>query len=161
MGEKGEEVGPHLCVISGHGEVLGGGGSTEQCGRPRWLLGTAALRREGAVMDGLKSFTGMRGFHSRGQLGAWMAGVGSSTVRPASGGAMEVRRWFTSDFGEREIERAHVWAWELLCCEVELMVWLIGVRERWMGVLHGERGAAGNGGAAVFCARNPGLQPFL
>ena len=39
----------------------------------------------GAVMDGLESFTGMRGFRSRGQLEAWMAGVGSSTVRPASG----------------------------------------------------------------------------
>jgi len=26
----------------------------------------AALRREGAVMDGLGSFTGMRGFRSRG-----------------------------------------------------------------------------------------------
>ena len=110
-------------------------------------------------MDGLESFTGMRGFSSRGQLEAWMAGVGSSTVRPASGGAMEVRRCFTGDSLERE--RAHVWAWELLYCEVEPMVWLIGVEEGWMGVLHGEGGAAGNGGAAVFCARDPGLQPFL
>ena len=31
-------------------------------------------------MAGLRSFTGMRGFRSRGQLGAWMARVGSSTV---------------------------------------------------------------------------------
>ena len=53
-------------------------------------------------MDGLGSFTGMRGFPSRGQLEAWMAGVGSSTVRLASGGAMEVRRRFTGDSVERE-----------------------------------------------------------
>ena len=80
VGEKGEGFTPHLWVLSGRWEVLGGGGSTEQCDRRRWLLGAAALRCEGAVMAGLRSFTGMRGFRSRGQLGAWMAGVGSSTV---------------------------------------------------------------------------------
>ena len=39
-------------------------------------------------MDGLGSFTGIRGFRSRGQLGAWMAGGGVSAVSPSSAAAM-------------------------------------------------------------------------
>ena len=58
-------------------------------------------------------------------------------------------------------ERAHVWARELLYCEVEPMVWLIGVEEGWMGVLHGERGAAAMAKAAVFWASGEGVVSAL
>ena len=39
-------------------------------------------------MDGLESFTGIRGFRSQGQLGAWMAGGGVSAVSPSFVAAM-------------------------------------------------------------------------
>jgi hypothetical protein len=62
---------------------------------------------KGAVVDRLESFTGMRGFRSRGQLEAWVAGVGSPTVRPASGA-----QWKSGDALLVILwrERAHVWA---------------------------------------------------
>ena len=42
--EELEEVRAHLWVVLGRREVLVGGGSTEQGGRRRWLLGATALR---------------------------------------------------------------------------------------------------------------------
>ena len=64
--EELEKVRAHLWVVLGRREVLGGGGSMEQGGRRQWPLGAATLRREGAVMAGLRSFTGTTRYHSRG-----------------------------------------------------------------------------------------------
>ena len=88
MGEKGEGFTPHLMVILARREVDGGGGSTAEQGRRRCGSPAAMFQwgKEGA--DGSESFRRAMGFHFRGWFGAWMAGVGSSTVSLTSSAPM-------------------------------------------------------------------------